>query len=348
MYSLINNYFKILRIPSVMIILIILNVPDDVFSITSFLDFKTPGNIYYKWLDSSASFLFIPFIFLIIKKKMKRNHIVLILFWFALLFYNLIKTYFVNSFLNSNHNFELFYGTLVSVLLIIIIDLKLKLLKYLEFFFEIFIFSQILGLILAILLGKGLDGRYHPPNLDVGTTGLFLGIFFIYYLFVKPKPNVYILLIIFTSILLTGSRSNIILPLFFLIFYFLKKSKTFFSLKYLLPILCFIPLFYFIDLSFIFDNFEKLKFLDIDRITNLIEISQQGGLNEDDSVLGRLKSLEVGVKVISQYPLGIFFSFIDLQWIMQLNGYPTFPHSTVLSFYLVLGPFFILISISFF
>lgn len=344
MIVLFNNYLKILRIPSIVIVLLILFVPDDIFSVTSFVDFKTPINIYYKWLDGSASYIFIPFVFFLFKKKMKREHLVLLLFWFVLLLWNLVKAFFVESFLINNSNFELFYGLLVGIVLIIFIEMKLKSLRNLELFFEIFMFSQILGLFLGILLGEGLDGRYHPPNLDVGTTGLFLGVFFIHNLFVKQKPNPYILVLIFISIILTGSRAHIILLLFFLIFYFFNKIKNFINIKFFLLL---ILLFYFLDFSFIFNNFEKIEFFDLERITNLIEISQQGNINEDDSVLGRINSLEVGIKVLKEYPLGTFFSFIDLQWLMQANGYGTFPHSTILAFYLVLGPFFIIISIFF-
>ena len=63
------SLYKNLKTPSIIIILLILFVPDDIFILSSILDFKTPNVIRYKWLDTSFSFIFIPFIFLILKKK---------------------------------------------------------------------------------------------------------------------------------------------------------------------------------------------------------------------------------------------------------------------------------------
>ena len=331
------SLYKNLKTPSIIIILLILFVPDDIFILSSILDFKTPNVIRYKWLDTSFSFIFIPFIFLILKKKINGTHMLLFIFWFTLLLWNLIKSLFYKSYLISNLNFELFYATLIAIVIIIFVESKLKTFQSLQIFFEIFMISQIIGLFLGIILDAGFDGRFHPPNLDVGTTGLFLGIYFVFHLFVKEKQNIYWLLIIFISILLTGSRANVILPLIFLIFYFFKKVKYIFSIKFFVFIVFCFPLIYFIDFSFFSDNLDIIRFFNFDRISNLIDISK------DESFLGRLKSLEVGIEVLYQYPLGIFFSFIDLQWVMQMNGYPTFPHSTILAFYLVLGPFSLII-----
>ena len=337
------SLYKNLKTPSIIIILLILFVPDDIFIFSSILDFKTPNVISYIWLDTSFSFIFIPFIFFIFKKKINRTHMFLFIFWFTLLLWNLIKSLFYKSYLISNLNFELFYATFVAIVIICFVESKLKTFQSLQIFFEIFMISQIIGLFLSIILDAGLDGRFHPPNLDVGTTGLFLGIYFVFHLFVKEKQNVYWLLIIFISILLTGSRANVILPLIFLVIYFFKKVKYIFSAKFVFVFVFCFPLIYFINFSFISESFDIIEFFDFDRISNLIDMSQDGSINEDTSLLGRLKSLDIGIEVLYQHPLGIFLSFIDLQYFMQMNGYPTFPHSTLLAFYLVMGPFFLII-----
>ena len=63
-----------------------------------------------------------------------------------------------------------------------------------------------------------------------------------------------------------------------------------------------------------------------------------GNISKDESVLGRTQSLLVGLKVLKKYPLGISGYFLNLQYNMQILGYPTFPHSTLLSMYILFGP----------
>lgn len=337
-----KSYWGVLKIPGILFTLLLLFVPDEVFYETSLFQFTTPQIINYNWLESSASFLFFPFFMLVIKNNINKKVFFLFFFIISLFIWNLVKSYFVESFLMSNLNFELFYGLTIGVLLISYITRIVITSERLELFFEIFIYTQILGLLIGVVLDAGFDGRFHPPNLDVGTTGLFLGVFFVYLLFVKSKVNYIVIFLVFGCIILTGSRSNIILPFIFLFYFFINKIKKIMNLKNILIIGCLV-----FSIFIFFRNhlslLSELEFMDLDRISALYEMATSGGVVDDNSFIGRIESIRVGLKVLNQNPLGVFFSFIDLQWNMQINGYDTFPHSSFLAFYLVFGPFFVVI-----
>lgn len=351
MNRFIQPYIGVLRSGGISIVLLLLFVPDDVFNFTSIAHFSTPENITYKWLDSSASLLFIPLFILVLfslGKPMRKANISLFVFFVALLTWNLVKASFVESYLISNWNFELFYGFLIGILILMYLDTRLKSLYQKELFFELFILLQIISLIIGVATGvKVLGGRYHAANLDVGTTGLFLGVFLTYLLFVKENVNYFLVFIIFICIFLTGSRTNLILPLLFILLYIWKNRRKFISGK----LIFLSPIFFLVALYLSSNNIRNLQvyleFIDFDRIIAFYEMIAEGNISNDDSFIGRLNSLIVGLKVLDQNPFGTFFSFIDLQWNMQLNDYPTFPHNSILAFYLVLGPLFLYVIATF-
>ena len=66
-------------------------------------------------------------------------------------------------------------------------------------------------------------------------------------------------------------------------------------------------------------------------------MSNINSISEDSSFIGRILSIVTGIEAIKMFPFGVNFSFIDQQIVMQNLGYPTFPHSYFLSFYLVSG-----------
>ena len=93
-----------------------------------------------------------------------------------------------------------------------------------------------------------------------------------------------------------------------------------------------------ISVSFKLHNsvaFKDFNTIDLSRLLNFT--SNISSISEDSSVVGRILSIVTSFEAIKMFPFGVNFSFIDQQIVMQNLGYPTFPHSYFLSFYLVSG-----------
>ena len=336
-----DKYIGLLKSPVVLIILLILTVPYGVFQLTGFVSFTTPAKIRYDWLSENKAslliliyFLFVLFTF-IKRKRISQSHAYILLFYFFLLSYNLIKALATPSFLLINYNFELFYGLLFGILLYFCLNIKLDNYKELILFFKLFIYLQIAGMLFGIVTNHtGIEGRYYVPNLDVGGTGFMLSIYIIYLLFVEKTNNLFHIGFILLMIFLTGSRTNMVLPLVFLVIYLFKKKNTAYNV--LIWGIALIPLFYL--LFYIPQVKTLLDKIDFERITAMVDLIKARDMSADESVLGRFMSVVTGIDILKENPFGLFFSLPDLQIRMQQNGYPTFPHCSILTFYLLMGP----------
>ena len=94
--------------------------------------------------------------------------------------------------------------------------------------------------------------------------------------------------------------------------------------------------FVFIIIGFLFSD----KLLEIRSISGIFELFNNP-LSfdfEDESFSGRFLSIFIGLTLVLKYPMGLSFCFNDVQVNMDVLGYPTFPHSTLLYNYLTMGP----------
>ena len=70
----------------------------------------------------------------------------------------------------------------------------------------------------------------------------------------------------------------------------------------------------------------------------MIKAMSFNSMESDSSVLGRSRSIGIGFKIIKEHPFGISGFFTNLQLETQKYGFPTFPHSTFLTYYILIGP----------
>jgi hypothetical protein len=281
---------------------------------------------------------------------------------------NFIRGLFIDDFLFSNQQFELFYSLFVGFLFASLIFRKVISVDDASMFFKVFVYIHIAGLLFSFLTGIGRYEltfiAYHAQNMDVGGTGFLIGMFCVYLWFVKKRTLTLIEIIIPLSLLaLTGSRSNLYLALIFLIMkYVLESKKLIFEYiknqtiaKGKSKFLLFIPLiiiFIVMNWNVIVEFSSNSNTMPTAKLFKIVSAIQSGkDISDyeslDDSVYGRILSNIAGIKILVKNPLGLSFSFIDLQRHMQENGYPTFPHSTFLTYYLLMGILFIVVFISF-
>ena len=186
-----------------------------------------------------------------------------------------------------------------------------------------------------------MENRYHASNLDVGTTGAVCILCIIYLGYNEQKSwydYLFIVLSIF-SLILSDARANIILGGAILglgYFFKIQQEKKMHSPGVLFKRFLLTGFILFIVLLFAYGFTNKLqKWYMGSRFAGIFSL---GGLQSDSSFSGRTDSIIAGLDILKHHPFGISGYFINLQQETRLRGYPTFPHSTLLSEYLCFGP----------
>ena len=207
---------------------------------------------------------------------------------------------------------------------------------------EIFVICRIIVFLCFIFqmfyLFNGDNGNYNIGSIGIGSGGL--AILYSSFIFIslpqKFKYSIVKVLFIGISVVgiyFTGSRTNIILFLIFLIIYvvfFLKFNnlKKWIFLSLIISIVFILTAF---DLSGLIEN-EKLNSL-----LNFFDGSFFNNISQDVSGSERIDSFKIGFNVIKNNPFGISSAPKDLISRMLDYGGTTFPHSYLLCYYLLLG-----------
>lgn len=329
-----------------LIFLLFLILPDDAFSKLALYESITPSYVRYKWLNYYFNILQLGIVFLGMCEAlaMRKKWFVLIGFLMAIreIFILLLTD---NSIFTSNR-YEMYLTLLVGYCLLLCVEGIIGNGEDIINFFEWFLVSNVLTIYVNVIMGGGtgnIEGRYHASNLDVGGTGTLCVICCIYFLFSKRKV-IYKAVIIALSLIglfLSGSRANLLFLIIFFICFFIasfiknvKSDESYDRRKLIncflsiLTIIVFVVVLLVINRDRVIAQFESSRFFSI----------FNAPWNRDDSILGRAASLRAGFDILKSYPLGISGFFINLQYEMQMKGFPTFPHSTLLTSYLLYGP----------
>ena len=103
---------------------------------------------------------------------------------------------------------------------------------------------------------------------------------------------------------------------------------------FVICLILFIPYLLSSSEAFYSEVVERMK----DLIDGLFSKTGQTYFANDDSLSSRLISFNTGFSILSENWFGISSSPIDLQQTTINYGYPTFPHSTIIVYYLLFGP----------
>ena len=349
---------KGLRIKAITILMgfmcFLMILPDDVFRWIPIYRSVTPSSISYRWLDYNFGIiqlflLFIGIYYIVRLKKTKA---------FLLVVLMLIREFIYFIFSEDNifaaSAYEMYLTLFIGYAFVLWAEGGLKSLTECERFFKWFLVSNMLTLYINFVMGGSggrLVGRYHSSNLDVGGTGTVCVLCFLFLSFAKEKKwyDYFFIALSVIGLLLSGSRANLlllalILALYYILRLFLKfrkeergsASRRVFFTRFLIVI-------------FAIAGISIFGFIYIDRIYNWILGSRfqalltSEGMRSDSSFIGRTASFTAGLDVLKHHPLGISGYFINLQTEMRMRGYPTFPHSTLLSMYLIFGPIILII-----
>ena len=193
--------------------------------------------------------------------------------------------------------------------------------------------------ILFLMTGRVMDsGRVSVIGQGVVSVGYMCALHIMHILLTR-KLNLYcicIIIISFLSILLSGTRfclffviiGSIVFAKHILMSIEIKKRKT--IIITFLFIVCLIGIL--LSSSTIATQFES-----VNRISSLTDGNTLENISQDQSLLERIHSIMVGFEILADYPLGVANSYVILQGYTIDYGFFAFPHSNLLTYYLLWG-----------
>lgn len=322
-------------------------MPDDFFGLITLYADKTPEQIAYKWLDfrfGIVSVLLLLFgIFMRSSQKKKELILIIVLIAREFLFYTMGKS---NCF--SENAYEIYLVIILAFCVVnIICSINTTLEERQQFMWRAVFLNIIIVYLSYLLHMNGIENRCNAPNMDVEATGVICGLATIFCLFSGKVNHQYLLtLVAIGGLILSGSRVNLLIVGFIILlgsFRIVLNRKTF-DRGFLVNIIfvCYIVIFALIGLGTAASIFNiEIPFANSDMIKRMVDAVSLNSIESDSSVLGRSRSINIGFKIIRNHPFGISGFFTNLQLETQKYGFPTFPHSTFLTYYILLGPIII-------
>lgn len=333
-------------------------VPNDVFASTALWSYETPAFITYKWNSFYFSVLYVPIIIAAINCYVKREKFPSRVFLFiaALFFKDIILAAMGHTYMFDNRSFEWYMQFVVSAcFLVVVFHLDRGLCKpylFLYIIFGITLLTLTMGVLLHVTPGQyDYVNRYTSTNMSHGETAFLLAVcamFFLGRMEQRWSPLLFAVAVL--MIVPTGTRKDFLYVALIFAVYILerifngvsryRKSQTKKKYTYTQILIYLTAIFVAICGVGLFSD-SLVRSLNLDRFVNLFDSLFGGGsqsILSDNSTEGRMLSLESGLSILkANWLLGLDFSFYDLQFNMQLNGFPTFPHFSWLLNWLLMG-----------
>jgi len=338
-----------IRIKSIywFLIFLLMIVPDDAFNLFPVYTNQSPSYIAYKWLNYSYNAILLVAMLLglivSIHHRDKWLWVVICLATMRELFFWMIG---VNSCFTA-HSYEIYLTLLTGVAIAKIVQFSADDIDELNLFFWRIIVFNVLTVYIALAMNAGFSNRYNAVNMDVGSTGTICAFTIIYCLFnEKIKGRMLIAVLALIALFLSGSRVNLLLTIAVLSIGLLiqigKKGVVNRKGAIAFAGLAIIGAVVLIYLDFFAQGLSISSNVSISRMLASLSLE---GMGRDDSVIGRTASILAGFDIVKQNIFGISGYFTNLQYETVQRGFPTFPHSSLLVYYILLGPVVILLVI---
>lgn len=326
-----------------LLVFLVLILPDDFFTIFAIYTNKSPEFISYRWLNYSFNIVLLVVLLLGLMLSIVHNEK---RFWGLIIFALIREVFFIMLGMNScfsEHSYEIYLTLLTGVSLTLICKYISDDIDDLNAFFWTSVISNVLTVYLAVLMQAGFANRYNAINMDVGSTGTICALTIMYCLFSENIRNrLLIAIVALIALFLSGSRVNLLLTMLMLVAGLLVRGfqRRKFERNMVLSFACLSILGFFV-LVYIDATNQGLASntpntqQSINRMLASFSFDEMG---TDASVLGRTNSIEVGIDIIKHNPFGISSYFTNLQTETVQRGFPTFPHSSIIDYYIFLGP----------
>lgn len=338
-----------------LILLFILILPSAVFSLGSIYESLTPATISYDWLNYKFGVLqLIICLFGAVEIICQKQRIFLIIFFIEFLREILFYFAYDNSLFNESA-YEMYLTVFVGYSLFLIVRRYMNDFRMMDKFYGLFLITNMLTIYINVAMGgrgttssdaalAGIEGRYHASNLDVTETGdlCVLCIIYLFFSSIRNKYRYPLLALSVVGLALSGARASLAFLGLIFAFYVIKQllarvtsRKIKYSDNTIYKAIIILVMAFILGFIMLLNSNEVSSRIDLTRFDALLSLS---AMSSDGSFLGRMASLTAGLDVLADNPLGISGYFINLQSEMMARNYPTFPHSTLLSNYLLFGP----------
>lgn len=330
------------------VLYILLLLPYDCYRVLALYSSETPSYIHYNWLDYSFNVLHLIILVCgFMLSVLYRNKMIFGIISFMLLREILFLLLGFNSCF-ENSAYEIYLTLFVGFAFWKLVEHNCQSVDELDHFLWKAIFLNILTVFVAPLVGKGIVSgaisRFNAVNMDVGSTGTICALLVIFCCFNKKVAHQSLIAgIAIVVLFLSGSRINLLL-LFMMLFTGAlicaridhKISRKWFYLLTGITIIGAVVITYVVLMT---SNSLLSTDSGIGRMFSSFSPDKMEG---DDSVIGRATSILAGFDIIYNNPFGISGFFINLQNETIQRGFPTFPHSLMLDYYIFLGPIILL------
>jgi len=241
----------------------------------------------------------------------------------------------------SYNSYEMYLCVLIGIACKDIICKETKdSIQYINYFLDLLIVFNLVWQIILVASGKiAIGDRVNAINMGYGSVGYLCAMHILYILLVREirRKEIIIIVLGLLSILLSGSRYSLLITLLgaliFSGYIFRNLSKT--VRRWIIAILLLLVFslsFLLLQPSMISENQILNRALNLFEGGNIIE-----NISNDESFLGRVLSIQIGWDLIRKNPLGISNSFIDIQGKTIEEGFFAFPHSNLMTYYLLWG-----------
>ena len=329
-----------------LILYLLFVLTDDFYGFGTIYSNKTPSTIDYQWLDYRFGiFSFIIILFGAITAFIRKDKLILpVIFLFVIREF----VFFVTTSNNciSEGSYEIYLSLIFAFLMISIVLNANQTMEEKELFIlrAIFLNILIVYISLAMNLNK-IPNRYNAPNMDVEATGAMCGIAFLFCLFNNRLKYKFLLSIFaFGGIVLSGSRTSWIIAMIIAVIGILlmivrnEKINPYVlnTIAIIITLIIILSSVAIILIAIFNINIRIINESEI--IARMVDTLDSSNMKNDSSFQGRMLSISIGFKIIEKNIFGISGYVTNLQIETQKYGFDTFPHSTLLVYYILLGP----------
>lgn len=326
------------------ILYIMLLLPDDFYRVFAVYSSKTPGYISYKWLNYSFNVVLLMILVVGTMTAICNRDWLMLEIGGVIAFRECFFWLIGYDSCITNAAYEIYLTIFTGIAFLKLVEKSCCTKEELEIFFWRSILLNALTVFAAPILGKGIHegmySRFNAVNMDVGSTGTICALLVMFCCFNRTvSKRFWIAGLAVTALFLTGSRVNLLLLFVILTIAvgirLLQKRKV--SKKCIGVFVGGIVLATIVLLGTVMTNRQMLLNLNggLGRMMTSFDLTKMGN---DGSVIGRTASIYAGIDIIKKYPFGISGYFVNLQTETIRRGFPTFPHSTLLDYYIFLGP----------
>lgn len=320
-------------------VFLVLSLPDGIKNMTALYKMTTRGiNVTYTY-NYYFSILELPIIFVALAKYRYSKSIkflkVFILIAILNIFYWILNM--ENVF--QLHSYEMFLLLLTGFSAAVIVMDSENTFQDVDTILDWFTILQFVLLIVSMVSGaSGQDGRYAAIGLGSGATANIASYYLVWTFFLRmSKTKILPAGIAFITVILTGSRTNLLAFVLIAIVFISKLIKKQIDdgngRKLLYCLIVIVPL-----LILVLISNRGVKMESFERITSLLQGNIFNNITSDGSYLGRMRSVEGSLRILKENPNGLPFSIYAIEKESARAFSMEYPHSTLLSYILLWSP----------